>query len=523
MPRITRNLSRRVPIGPRPDPEAFGAAEGRAMVRLGGAVRGVGDTVREVGRELADLSDGYQQQLSISKSTEADESLRRFAEDLEQDPDFKGREKRFTDRASELREELGRDIDPGPRKFEFELALTRARNRHAITVRSTALRDEMSSAELLANNTARRLATVAATSSSPFDQAVARLEGQNVYVNLGERFGIDQAHTDEAVRHFNLEVDDAIFAERLRTDPVDAYRRLEEPFRGLAKGRTEVERQAMLTKAINAVESRLRSTHQDEISRQRVADLRRKEASRNAQNGFVAAAQTPEGLSLDTVNDLGDTLDPTVKRGWIQWIMDTGGKIQRTRLNPLVYQKLSDQAKLGEDVTSLVYEAERNGDLDAGSRNAILTQSTDSRFDVADQYLKAALKVGEFVRSPAVKLRNAEALMSYDLWKIENPKASLGEAVDQAQMQAKRALIFDADSITAFQLPPQFAVYDDGTLNAKETSRALTKHHRDNPKKMSRAELDRELDLVERFETAQKAQATRVELQAQQAEARAKK
>ena len=194
-----------------------------------------------------------------------------------------------------------------------------------------------------------------------------------------------------------------------------------------------------------------------------------------------------------------------------------GGTFKATpSLDPITFQEIMVKARSGQDVESEVFAAERMGKLTRNASAALLKMGTDTRFGIADDQIRRALKVGEFVGSPAVHARNAEALTLYEIWKVEHPNATLDEARAEASFQAKRALIFDDKEITAFQLPPKFAVYesDQKTLKVNETRLELTRALRDG--NISESELDRELDLLEQFEYAQKAQAIREKLRADQ-------
>lgn len=504
MPRIQRNTAQPGALAPIPTAESFGAGEARGLQAVSQGLR----EVAEVGRRV---NDGYQRQKVYALATDAEDELRRYTEELAQEPDFQRREQLFLERYQEVRDRYSEEF-VGPYKASFHTILAQSRNRHGQSVRAQAREDEMAAAEILANRSAEQYATMAATSSDPLDQEVARIAGESVYRDLASTYGVDEAHLAETLRKFHRSVDDAILVERLRNDPVDAYRQLSVPEQGLAMGRTELERQKLITTAVDTIERNLITRESSERALHAQRERERKIAAANAQRSFVADANTPDGLSLETVMEFEDVLDPSEFREWMQWVHDTGGRMRRSKTNPLVYQELRDRAMAGEDVTSAIYAAERDGDLLGGDRNALLSLGEESRFAPAEEYLAEALKVGELANNPALRARNARAKLFFDEWKMKNPNATLGEAIEAAEREVRRAMVFDAAQIPIAQTPPRFAVTrPDGSIDAEETRLELMRR-RQAGEITSDEELDRELDLVDRLDRAQRAQAERQRL-----------
>lgn len=505
MPRIQRSIAQATALSPTPTPEAYGAAEARGLQQLGGAIQQAAD----VGRQI---NDGYQRQKVYALATDAEDELRRYSEELAQEPDFERREQLFMERFQDVRDRYSEQF-LGPHKQQFSTLIAQSRNRHGQTVRAQAREDAMSAAEITANRSAEQFASIAATSSNPMDQEIARRQGEQVYRQLAMDFGVGEAQLSETLRKFNRSIDDAIYVERLRNDPVDAYRQLSVPDQGLAMGRTELERQKMLTTAVNTIEQDIVRRDSLERAKTAQAERERKLAADNAQRSFVAEANSPDGLSLEMVQQFEDVLDPSSYREWTQWVHDTGGRMKPGRTNPAVYQPLRDRAMAGEDVTADVYAAERDGHLTGGDRNALLAVGQNTRFGPADEYLESALKVGDLADDAVLRARNARAKLYFDQWKMENPNASLGEAIERAELEVRRAIVFDPSRIPVAQTPPMFAVQGaDGSLDAAATRVELTRRFQQT--EITRAELERELDLVDRFEQAQRADAERKRMRA---------
>ena len=505
MPRIQRNTAQAGALAPIPTAESYGAGAARGLGQIATAT----NELAEVGRRV---NDGYQRQKVYAYATDAEDELRRYTEELAQEPDFQRREQLFMERYQDVRDRYSESF-VGPHKSSFNALMAQSRNRYGQTVRAQAREDEMAAAEILANRSAERYASIAATATDPLDAEVARIAGEAVYRDLASTYGVDDARLGETLRNFHRSIDDALVVGGLRDDPVGTLRQLLTPEQGLAAGRTEVERQQLITTAVNTIERNLVNRESVARAEESKRERERKKAADRAMRSFVADANTPDGLSIESVMEFEDVLEPGEFKTWMQWVHDTGGRMRRSKTNPIVYQEIRDRAAAGEDVTADIYAAERDGDLLGGDRNALLSLGEEARFGPADEYLESALKVGELANNPALRARNARAKLFYDQWKMENPNASLGEAMERAEIEVRRALVFDAEAIPIAQTPPLYSVQKaDGSLDPEATQQELTRQWRDGS--LSDDEYDRELDLVERFDRAQQAQAERQRLKA---------
>ncbi|MCR9093458.1 MAG: hypothetical protein NXI30_04520 [bacterium] len=495
--RIQRLIAAETPIAPRPTGEQFGAAEGRAVQRLG----------NELGRtaQLASqIFDSYQQQVATSRGLDAEDQLRRFAEEQEQNPDFESRERVFLERAAELRSELGRGLTPR-RRVDFERILSQARNRHAVTVRAGARGAALQAAEIETNEILRKAAVTVANSDDPLDQMTAHGEGRKAIQDFGENFGQTPERIEESLRGFDRMIGDAVFVQKLREDPVHAYNLLEEPGAGLTVGRTPAEIEQMRTRAINEVESRILRADQMELTRIRKAEAARKEAARDVMVSIATEARTEEGVSVDFIRDNADLLGGEKAIELMEWAVNTGGRIQRTKVDPNVLEALRARAASGEDVTGEIFDEEVAGNLGPAERNALLTIN-DDRFDPAFDYLDGA--ISEFTRGPA-RQRVNEAKAEMVLWAANHPEASRADALEQAREIAERAQIYDTSKMRVAKLPPPFAVFEeDGrTMRANETEQALTERLLSGD--MDEDEFDRAMDQYEAYMEAQRAEQSR--------------
>ena len=502
MARIQRAVARDVAQAPTPDPEAYGAAEGRALQQVGQAVGAVGNVVQLGARAL----DGYHAQLARARGLEAADHLQRAAEAELRNPDFADRERSFLQRVKEIRDEFGGGLTPR-RRADFEAIVSRARNEHSRLLRASTIRDEADAAESLVNETLRRASIRAATATNTVDRLAAIQVGTDALDEFAVQFGVPDHKRDESIEDFRRSVSDSMYVERLRVDPVDAYRLLEHPDAGLAHGRTELERQQMLTHALGEIESRLSRDNQREAQEYQRSERERRQAAFDAGVAIVEAGTTEAGVSIDQVYEFAEVLGEAKTRELVQWVADTGGKIRRKENDPRVFEALMARAKSGEYIGDDVITEQLAGNLDQSARNALLSESQSVRFGPADDYLNGL--ISPMAGSPVERERQGMARMLFSIWKAENQNASMSDAFQAAQEMAERARVFDTSKVRIAQFPPKLGVYeaDNRTLKRAETENAYTRALLEG--RIEQDEYDRELDLVERYMRAQEAEQRR--------------
>ena len=199
MPRINRITADARPVGPRPDPEAYGAAEGRAMVRVGKAVKGVAETFDQ-------LTEGYYRTDTAYRAQEGDRRLRELAQ-AAQLKKFDEREKWFKEQSEEVYSDISEGVTPG-RSGQLRYMLDESRNRYETHVRGTIYRDASNGAKLNLSHTLNMLAEDAAGEPSELAMMGYLQRGDSAIENYAADFGVSDAEARDIRINFARRVAD---------------------------------------------------------------------------------------------------------------------------------------------------------------------------------------------------------------------------------------------------------------------------------------------------------------------------
>ena len=100
--------------------------------------------------------------------------------------------------------------------------------------------------------------------------------------------------------------------------------------------------------------------------------------------------------------------------------LEAGGGFGDSESNRGVFSDLADRAGRGENITDEIDDRFRDGSLSKSDRSTLTKLADDKRFGEAEDYLKAALKVGEGAVGNVFtqRAKGAEATREFLEWKL---------------------------------------------------------------------------------------------------------
>jgi len=442
-PKLIVNEPARPVPRPTASPGDFGAAEAQATTQVG---RSMSATASVMGAAM--------DQRARYKATQYRSALNDAAQEILDDPNLEGREERL----EQARRSLSREYRAGNTStFDREASLfesqigARFRHQtrlHAIELGQSDLSDHLQS---LSDEWAR-------ADGDEDAQADALSRAQGAVDGALESGLIDANLADESLRRFQRNGARGRFAKLLREDPEAAVMLVSEPREGV----DEVERQGLLTQALNA--------HAGVLRAERLADEARAKAEEDAE------AQRIEDIERDFVEmdgrgelSVGDVLasmaflDADTGRLWLDRARSGGGSGRGGSIDRVAHLRLQDVVASGDPMAEKnIRDAYRDGAITKGIYDELLDEDLRHRFGAANKYLIDSLDTGEIILDgPAampLMARRADALREFDDWKRDNKESTRSEAMRVADHIARSAQMVDTSGIAAFQLQPTYLV-----------------------------------------------------------------
>lgn len=259
----------------------------------------------------------------------------------------------------------------------------------------------------------------------------------------------------------------------VREDPKSAAELLTQPTPGL----DEFQRQALLTRSLNAYAAELKAQRMAEEDAAKALEEAEEEAAEAAEIDLLEkdAAGT---LTIFDVTSVATLIESERGRLWLDRARDGGGG-GGSGVNAAVYVKLDERARQGLDIRRDAREAYLRGELNKGAYDDLLNDDQRSRFGDARKHLSISLDVSNATFNSnttraIAQQRQALALRSFDSYRLNNPGATREEAMGVAEQLVKQGTIADMSDVAAFNLNPATMVRGaDGRIDEAASNEAL--------------------------------------------------
>lgn len=393
------------PVGQRlASPDAFGAGVGRAAQQTG-----------QVAQALGEVMNQYAESQGRASSIRYQQELEAEANRIALDPDIAGR----------------------PAKFEEAQRRLIGKHRPKIGGRMTYdQRSEFATQELRTDFTHRTALDGIKESRLNTD-----LEVQHSMMKMA------RAQSTEEVGRYMLEAREAIQASDLLYTPNEMTAKIQAAFGNGIRAMADVNPSLALKviddfgpmlgpevtavyreEAISNIRQGIAAENAAAREEDRLKTKAEKEASDAAEDELFEL-EIGGGLTVGAVAAAKDRLSPTAQRRWLDRAKGKGGD---AAADPDTYMSLTDRAEAGEDIREDATLAASSGRITATQRNALLKTSRDQRFKPGRDAIKDALDPGATRTDFDMGTKRANALLEYDEWVKENPKATYEEATSKA-------------------------------------------------------------------------------------------
>lgn len=392
---------------PTASPASFGAGSAQALQRTGGMMQALGQVLNQ-----------YAESTARVKVIQYEQDLSAEAEAISMDPDIQGRAKKF-DEAQRRLIDKHRPGFGSRNTYDQRASLSTGSIRSQFQART--MQDGIKESRLNTDLEVMHSMMKAANADSDEDAAASLLEAERA---LSES-ALYYTPAEQAIK-LQTALGQGIRA-MADTNPERALRVIDFLGPKLGPEVTAVYREEAMNNIRQAAARRVAEAKEQ----RRLMEQAEKDASRAAEERLIAADAAGD-LSPSIVAGEVQNLSPTA---YLRWARRAKGDSPSSGAvnDPTLYMELTDRAEAGDDVWEDATAAVTAGAISADKRNALVQTSRDARFKPARAHIKTALGVNPLNYDPERAEKLANALVAFDEWVIENPRAPREESFAKAQ------------------------------------------------------------------------------------------